>query len=816
MSALISFPANSITTESASAATTSKSASVQSVAANSVIKSKVDNILAARRENLPAIDAEIANCNDKIASRKDLGTTLKKLVSLASDKRDMEDVSNLLASVKNEVSASKERKMLLVDLKEEFSRNTLNIGVSGEARVGKSLTLQGFTGLTDEQIPTGSGLPVTAVRSEVYNDARNCAEIEFRTESEFIRDFVQPHLDNVNEALRVTLSVHDMSSFHSANFNIQLGGEASNAALNSLTQLQNAQKDISSFEYLLGSGTKEVSLDGIRQYVAYPTDVELHGQDEARSAGLFGKKAANQKPTGQKPVNRAYLAVKNVRIYNSFPNLGNVAVGLVDLPGLGEVGPEVANAHLRGLQSKVDQIVLIARPTESEGYFKKGLSDNIDNLRSVQPGVTHRNDLITIAMNVEPGAEESAKSLRHDIDDRLNANLNASERYEVLEYNAGDATQTSDLLMELLDKLVTSLPEMDKQKLAYATDKSKGDPFFAVKLKAGKDAIDRMLRSLPRAIDIEYAHCQEVSSKFIDAYCDFEVELSNISNDKSEAYQEFCADVERIYDQVKRDIENGFFLGSRDAWEKSATGQPDYYNFYRQECKRMRSCIVDAYSGLDAFYGSHVDNFKHRALGILLEGAGNLGAAFDLGLADSENARIDVVASGLSSRISCEDALSALNLLRDVDYGFRSNVFLLIENHLSELFNPCETFSTSAGKTIDKRDILGSVGATDKKLGSLHSYMKYDATAANNAIKKALLNEEDCFNRYLSNSLSFFCDHLFRRDVEAFKGVFVRGLVTEFADVLYPKHAGADKDAQKLELLKRAQAEIDALSKKSA
>src|SRR5699024_9717578 len=50
-----------------------------------------------------------------------------------------------------------------------FSRKTINIGVSGRARVGKSTLLQSISGLSDEQIPTGSGVPVTAVRSAIFH-----------------------------------------------------------------------------------------------------------------------------------------------------------------------------------------------------------------------------------------------------------------------------------------------------------------------------------------------------------------------------------------------------------------------------------------------------------------------------------------------------------------------------------------------------------------------------------------------------------------------------------------------------------------------
>ena len=60
-----------------------------------------------------------------------------------------------------------------------FSRETVNIGVSGSARVGKSTLLQSISGLTDEQIPTGRDIPVTAVRSRIYHSpgcgSRCCA-----------------------------------------------------------------------------------------------------------------------------------------------------------------------------------------------------------------------------------------------------------------------------------------------------------------------------------------------------------------------------------------------------------------------------------------------------------------------------------------------------------------------------------------------------------------------------------------------------------------------------------------------------------------
>lgn len=56
-------------------------------------------------------------------------------------------------------------------LKRRFLRDTLNIGVIGRARQGKSLLLQTLSGLTSIQIPSGKGGHCTGVRSTIYHYA---------------------------------------------------------------------------------------------------------------------------------------------------------------------------------------------------------------------------------------------------------------------------------------------------------------------------------------------------------------------------------------------------------------------------------------------------------------------------------------------------------------------------------------------------------------------------------------------------------------------------------------------------------------------
>ena len=83
---------------------------------------------------------------------------------------------------------------LLRVLEARLARDTVNIGVSGQARVGKSTPPQSVSGLGDDQIPTGQALPVTAVRSRIFHapDLRR-ATLRLHSFDTFVTDVVAPY-----------------------------------------------------------------------------------------------------------------------------------------------------------------------------------------------------------------------------------------------------------------------------------------------------------------------------------------------------------------------------------------------------------------------------------------------------------------------------------------------------------------------------------------------------------------------------------------------------------------------------------------------
>ncbi len=79
-----------------------------------------------------------------------------------------------------------------------FSRDTVNVGVSGSARMGKSTLLQSVSGLDDRHIPTGKDLPVTAVRSRIHHSpAARRAVLKLHSRESFLTEIVQPYHQNL-------------------------------------------------------------------------------------------------------------------------------------------------------------------------------------------------------------------------------------------------------------------------------------------------------------------------------------------------------------------------------------------------------------------------------------------------------------------------------------------------------------------------------------------------------------------------------------------------------------------------------------------
>lgn len=742
------------------------------------IAGAIDNTIAARKEQLPSIKAERTRVAHKLSSIEFLQEQLDGLLFAGADETTAVEIGDAKGALKRCAAELEGYCGSLDELEAEFTRDTLNIGVSGAARTGKSTTLQHITGLTDRQIPSGGLNPVTAVRSEIYNSPRNEAVVTFKTERAFVEGYVRPHVANVNGFLGegAKLEIGSVAALKAANLPERLEGAVSAAATDSLKRLREAKRSATSFEGFLGASPETVTLDDVSRYVTYPAA-------GAERAEAMGGPAAD----------RRYLAVELARVYCQFPNLGDAKVGLVDLPGLGEIGNSASEVHLKGLEDKVDQIFLVMKPSKEKAFADAEVGCNLDQLRDIQPAV-RRGDLVVAGINKDADAgQEAADNLCSHFEVEINAGR--SDRYSVVDYCAVDDADVARMFCGLLDRLGTLLPEMDRQKVERCMGAADLSGRIASVSAQVVRAMDRVLRSVPSSDRVMKQRIDTIERAIIGELNAYAVELSEAAKADSEVFKAFIADAQGIHDEVAARIADGLFRADSGEWLELTSSSKDYYNLYRDECKRIRYEIIDAYCGLDRFYGVHLSNFKLRVLDTVLRSCG-MDRFFGFSAIDAADERIGRVASELGSTLRDDDLDSALRLLSGVKFDFRSNVFLQIEGHLAQLANPSEEYVLGRGygsKTANKRVVLGGNSASGNKQEKLAEYLRHDANEANDAILEALKGEQDRFNKYLAVSIDFFNNYLFGKDEDNFKQVVIRGLIREYKAWVLPDADDASK-----------------------
>ena len=740
------------------------------------ITTAINNTIAARKEQIPAIQAERARVANTLGSLSALQTQINSLRKAGADESVLEEVADAQKTLEALSSELEVYRASLDELEAEFTRDTLNIGVSGVARTGKSTTLQHITGLTDEQIPSGGLNPVTAVRSEIYNSPKNNALITFKTEQSFIEGYVYPHVANVNEYLELgsKLYIGSLAALRSAKLPKKLEGNVSVAATDSLKRLHEAQRSIDSYALFLGAIPSTVQLNDVRSYVTYPSP-------EADRAEVAGGPAAD----------RRYLAVELAQIYCQFPNLGDAKVGLVDLPGLGEIGNSASDIHLKGLEDKVDQIFLVMKPSKEKAFADAGVGCNLDQLQTIQPAV-RRGDLIVAGINRDESAgQDAVDNLRAHFDAEINAGR--TDRYSIVDYCAIDDADVARMFGILLDRLGNLLPEMDRQKLEHCMASVNLSGSIASTCESIVRSMDRVLRNIPSSDRVTKDRINAIERTIIKQLNEYSVELAEAAESNSKVFQAFIDDAQRIHDEAKDRIIDGLFRRNADEWSFLTNSSKDYYNLYRDECKRIRYEIIDAYCELDRFYDQHLSDFKLHVLNTVLSACG-MDRFFTFSNAESADERIEKVASELGSTLHDDDLDRAFALLASMKFDFRSNVFLQIEGHLAELANPKESFTMkSASETVNKRVILGGEGPSEEKQKQMHWYLTHDANSANNAILGALKSEKDRFNKYLAVCIDFFNNYLFGKDEDNFKQVVIRGLIREYKPYVLPDADDASK-----------------------
>jgi energy-coupling factor transporter ATP-binding protein EcfA2 len=714
---------------------------------------KLNKIILERGNNLPRLEQEMEKLEtEKPRSLLDRGQTILDLFNKLQNTPNIPatiEIDKAIMLIENGRKSLKEQKPQLEHLKRRFERKTINIGVSGQVHAGKSTLLQSLSGLGDDQIPTGDGLPVTAVRSRIFNQSKDesaFAVIKFYDETSFFKKYIKSHLDTLAQA---GWDIHDLSAFAGFRFPDTVDSlkniAAPTAASNSLKKLREAQEALESFRTLLTGDTIELNnLKDLRQYTTYPTNEQINAKDTAA-------------------MKRLYLAVEDIQIFCSFPRVSGTGFGLVDLPGLGEASKSVAAIHIDGLENEVDHVLIVLRPGPGNAFVGNELVRNIDYLHEIQKNITKPGDFASIIINddgnPDPVARKRVKALQDDITRNINNGVPDS-KYKVMTINARKPEDAGDMLNQVLDRLTEALPEMDKEVLdAYLVKQKAIETDLLEELSKIDSQMEEVSRLHPSDIGQTLDSARKLRGELALLLHEMRDTLKdslneNTSTDDKEA---FFGEVERIYQANNQAIEAGLWKG--EAWEEYAqreiVGGKNPEGFFGDECNRLRILIAQSFENMNRYYDTRLERFMDGIAAAFRSQTGALLPADCTG-----RAAIRAIYERLrGTNVRIEHLEAAFKWLSELRFDFRQHVFPEIREALSAI----ESF-------VENRKPQSLIETANMPVGleQQAQYLKRQlvshATEANYAIYSQLKDSSLIIERVIFAALEYFDDLAIRAE----------------------------------------------------
>lgn len=553
---------------------------------NDPVALRIEAVLAKRRSRLERLELLLADWDRLIEA-----TTMVQaaLTDLATHKQATGDVRALADEAARRSSAAtlKGVRSRLATLASRFARPTVNIGVSGQARVGKSTLLQSISGLGEQQIPTGDNLPVTAVRSRIFHSTSKHAFLKFHDWPSFQNLVLRPYFSR----LGFGHPPNDPRSF--ARWQIPtdatvLTGEDPNVRRGLVDGLKGIHASFAQYEADLTGQERTVSLEELRPFVSFPS-----AEDQRRGVPA-----------------RRYLAIREARIACPFPTLAVQNLSLIDLPGLGDFTAEGEERHVSGLQDEVD-LVLFVKNSAKRSFWAPEDARALDQLQKAAAGAA-MHDFVLIVVNTGGGNQGQVEALIDDITRSLNEGV--SERnHRVLRCNAKDADDVNrQLLIPAIEHLAERLQTMDDGAFRLAFDESEST------LASLRSFIADTRRTIERDIQARPVMREELGRRARELRQEIALEFDDLLQELRLAAEEskdvidpaFEAAVEKCYADVRSWIGAGFNVGTAK-WEKNLVGElaveRSAAGFISRELNRIRVHVANQFAGIDNTLKESVD-----------------------------------------------------------------------------------------------------------------------------------------------------------------------------------------------------------------
>jgi hypothetical protein len=390
---------------------------------------KINQIIDKRKplsQKITQVETNLRNLTDELYR---LEEHRHQLLSKIDDSATQEKLQNLdFSQFQNDISKNLGA---LSKLRERFSRDTLNIGVVGRMRQGKSRLLQTLSGLTNDEIPSLPGEACTAVRSTVYHhDGETYARVIFHSQHSFLKEVIHPYFHH----LRLGALPTTLDEFARPLQNLLTG--ATNREM--IEHLRKYHQDLSKYRSLLRETPEVIQIKKteIPQYITQNRSGYFH-----------------------------HLAVKEVKIYSCFrnPDVGKIA--LVDVPGLGDTKLGDEELMLQTIGQEVDIILFVRRPDGMGDQWQKDDTDLYDKANQVVKDLPQRAFLLI--NNISDNVQQSDLCLTFK--DKIEKKSEPSALNKSMEFvhceiaDCSSYQESSQVLERVLDYLTNKITEMDEK-----------------------------------------------------------------------------------------------------------------------------------------------------------------------------------------------------------------------------------------------------------------------------------------------------------------------------------------------------------------
>ena len=490
------------------------------------IKTRLSEIIADRSVRAEKIGGELKKWHE---IRLQIKGTLDKFRRAEKHNPDISsEYSSVLDQALRKISG------VIADYERElarFERKSLCIGIGGQARVGKSTFLQSVTGLGEDQIPTSDKFFTTAIRSRIENSREGVAIADFHSEDSFLSDVIHPICDKLDIA-----KPYSLDEFRREELSISPNKPQTQENDDLLKRLKDAQSGLDSYKrFLTGKCGERIELNDLRPYVAYP--------ENGRKAG-------------------PYLAVSNLLIRAPFPSTDVTQLEVVDLPGLGEAGIDIAKIQTKGMENICDVTLMMKRPTDTNVEWTRIDSNALDAMSAAVPLLKDQTKYTVILANVGHADSQRAEACIKSIRDNL------KRPFKIVSCDAKNRDSIkSDTMPEILNFLAENLPIIDN---AIIDGLNRNASAARESIKSDIDRIRKGCSEIGGGSKQGYDFVHDIRNKLAQVL----EGIREIMKEKTlKPDMEWENEVDRIHEEVKKWINNGCGYGSENDLNDAITNE---------------------------------------------------------------------------------------------------------------------------------------------------------------------------------------------------------------------------------------------------